>query len=136
VVGLTKAAAKELYGYGITCNAFSPWAKTRASYGLDTYDLALKQEQSVWVNKKFSLPVDATPSPEQIVPFLIYLSTDAAANISASVFNLGGNDIDLYAEPVVEKSLVKFGEPWTLEELMQQAPRVLFAGYKSPAELD
>lgn len=136
VVGLTKAAAKELYRYGITCNAFAPWAKSRASYGLDTYDLALKQDQSVWIDKKFSLPVDETPAPERIVPFLIYLCTDEAAKVSASVFNLGGNDIDLYAEPVVEKSLVKFGDPWTLEELRQQAPRSLLAGYKSPADVE
>src|SRR5208282_1122246 len=105
---------------GITCNAFAPWAMSRASYGLDTYDLALKQDQSVWIDKKFSLPVDETPAPERIVPFLIYLCTDDAAKVSASVFNLGGNDIDLYAEPVVEKSLVKYGDPWTLEELRQQ----------------
>jgi 3-oxoacyl-[acyl-carrier protein] reductase len=136
VVGLTKAAAKELYHHGITCNAFSPWAKTRASYELDTYDLALKEGESVWMDKKYSLPLDATPSPEHIVPFLIYLCTDAASKISGSVFNLGGNDIDLYAEPIVEKSLVKFGDPWTLDELMQQAPRVLFAGYRSPADLE
>ncbi|MGD9143510.1 MAG: SDR family NAD(P)-dependent oxidoreductase, partial [Dehalococcoidia bacterium] len=38
VVGLTKAVAIELYSYGITCNAFSPWARTRASYELDTYN--------------------------------------------------------------------------------------------------
>ena len=136
VNGLTKAAAKELYRYGITCNAFAPWAKTRASYGLDTYDLVLKQDQSVWIDKKFSLPLDATPSPERIVPFLIYLCTDAAAKVSGSVFNLGGNDIELYAEPVIEKSLVKYGDPWTVEELIQQAPRSLFAGYKSPADVE
>lgn len=136
VNGLTKAAAKELYRYGITCNAFAPWAKTRASYGLDTYDLVLKQDQSVWIDKKFSLPLDATPSPERIVPFLIYLCTDAAAKVSGSVFNLGGNNIELYAEPVIEKSLVKYGDPWTVEELIQQVPRALFAGYKSPADIE
>ena len=136
VNGLTKAAAKEVYRYGITCNAFAPWAKTRASYGLDTYDLVLKQDQSVWIDKKFSLPLDATPSPERIVPFLIYLCTDEAGKVSGSVFNLGGNDIELYAEPVIEKSLVKYGDPWTVEELIQQAPRSLFAGYKSPADVE
>lgn len=135
VVGLTKAAAKELYRSGITCNAFSPWAKTRASYGLDTFDLALEKGQSVWVDKKFKLPLDATPDPGLVVPFLIYLCTDAAAQVSASVFNLGGNDIDLYAEPVIEKRLTKYGGSWTLEELMEQAPISLFAGYKSPADL-
>ncbi|MGD0659557.1 MAG: SDR family NAD(P)-dependent oxidoreductase [Syntrophorhabdales bacterium] len=135
VVGLTKAAAKELYRFGITCNAFAPFAKTRASYGLDTYDLILKQDQSVWVDKKFSKPLDTTPGPERIVPFLVYLCTDAAAKVSASVFNLGGNTIDLYAEPVIEKSLIKHGDAWTLEELMEEAPKSILAGYKSPADM-
>jgi len=136
VVGLTKAAAKELFRFGITCNAFAPWALTRASYGLDTYDLVLKQDESVWIDKKFTLPVEATPSPERIVPFLVYLCTDSGAKVSASVFNLGGNRIDLYAEPVIEKSLVKYGDAWTLEELMEQAPRSILAEYKSPADIE
>jgi 3-oxoacyl-[acyl-carrier protein] reductase len=136
VVGLTKAAAKELFRFGITCNAFAPWALTRASYGLDTYDLVMKQDESVWIDKKFTLPVDATPGPERLVPFLIYLCTDSGAKVSASVFNLGGNRIDLYAEPVIEKSLVKYGDAWTLEELMEQAPRSILAEYKSPADIE
>jgi hypothetical protein len=100
---------------------------------LDIYDSVLKEGQSVWVDKRFALPLDATPSPDRIVPFLVYLCTDAAAKISGSVFSLAGNSIDLYGEPVVERSLVKYGDPWTLEELMEQAPRSIFAGYKSPA---
>ncbi len=136
VVGLTKAAAKELYRFGITCNAFSPWARTRASYGLDTYDLALRKDESVWIEKKPTLSAEATPRPERIVPFLIYLCTDAAAKVSASVFNLAGNEIALYSEPVIEKSLFKVGEPWTLEELMKEAPRSLLAGYRSPADIE
>ena len=35
VVGLTRAAAIELRRFGITCNAFGPFAKTRAAYELD-----------------------------------------------------------------------------------------------------
>jgi hypothetical protein len=103
---------------------------------LDTYDLTVGEDQSVWVDKKLTMPLEATPSPDRVVPFLLYLCTDAASRVSASVFNLGGNNIDLYAEPVIERRLAKFGDPWTLEELMQQVPRSLLAGYKSPAELD
>ncbi len=135
VVGLTKAAAIELYASGITCNAFSPFAKTRAAFGLDTYDLVSKKEQSVWIDEKFSFPLELTPEPERLVPFLIYLCTDKAAKVSGSVFTVAGNSINLYSEPTPEKTLVKFGDPWTLDELMEQAPRGLFAGYKSPADV-
>lgn len=136
VVGLTKAVAKELFQYGITCNAFSPFAKTRAAYELTAYDEAVSAEKSPWMDRKFSFPLDMTPGPEYIAPFVIYLATDAAAKISGSVFNVGGNGIGLYSEPEIARSLMKSGnEPWTIEELTQQAPRGLFNDYHPPADV-
>jgi 3-oxoacyl-[acyl-carrier protein] reductase len=135
VVGLTKAVAMELYPYGVTCNAFAPHARTRASFELATYDMAVSEKESPWMDRKYSFSLEQTPGPDYLVPFLIYLATDAAAKISGSVFNVGGNHIGLYSDPEIAKSLVKFGDPWTLDELLQQAPRGLFMGYRSPAEL-
>jgi 3-oxoacyl-[acyl-carrier protein] reductase len=75
-----------------------------------------------------------TPGPEYIAPFICYLASDAGANISGSVFSLGGNSIGMYSEPQLANNLTKYdNKPWTVEELMQQAPRGLLAGYKSPA---
>jgi 3-oxoacyl-[acyl-carrier protein] reductase len=136
VVGLTKAVAMELYQYGITCNAFAPHARTRASFELATYDSAVSQEESPWMDRKFSFSLNQTPSPDQLVPFLVYLATDEAAEISGSVFNVAGNHIGLYSDPEIVRSILKFGGPWTNEELMQQAPRGLFMGYRSPANLE
>jgi 3-oxoacyl-[acyl-carrier protein] reductase len=136
VNGLTKAAAKELRQFGITCNAFAPWAKTRASFELETYDMAVGKEESPWLDRKFAKKLAATPSPDDVVPFLVFLCTDAAARVSGSVFFVGGNDVTLYSEPVPEKSLSKFGDRWTVDELMQQAPRALLTGYHSPADLE
>jgi 3-oxoacyl-[acyl-carrier protein] reductase len=135
VNGLTKAAAKELLQFGITCNAFAPWAKTRASYELETYDMAVSAEDSPWLDRRLAKKIETTPTPDYVVPFLVFLCTDAAAKVSGSVFFVGGNDVSLYSEMTPEKSLTKPGEPWTVDELMQQAPRALFTGYKSPAEL-
>jgi 3-oxoacyl-[acyl-carrier protein] reductase len=136
VVGLTRAVAKELYPYGITCNAFSPFARTRAAVELAAYDMAVSAEESPWMDRKFSFPYEMTPPPEHLAPFVTYLATDAAAKISGSVFNVAGNNIGLYSDPVMTRSLVKHGDPWTMEELMQAAPRGLFMGYHSIAELD
>lgn len=135
VVGLTRAVAKELYQYGITCNAFSPFARTRAAVELAAYDMAVNEEESPWMDRKFAFPLDQTPGPEHIAPFVTYLATDAAANISGSVFNVAGNGIGLYSEPEIVRNLVKVGDPWTVDELMQQAPRGLFMGYRSIADL-
>jgi 3-oxoacyl-[acyl-carrier protein] reductase len=37
VVGLTRASARELWPYGITCNAFAPFARTRAAFELKAH---------------------------------------------------------------------------------------------------
>jgi 3-oxoacyl-[acyl-carrier protein] reductase len=138
VVGLTKAAAIELRKYNITCNCFSPFAKTRASYELDAYPATVNKEDIPFVfdNMKFGEDMmKMTPGPEYVAPFVCYLASDAGANISGSVFTLGGSTISLYSEPVNSHSITKFGEgPWTMEELMQQVPRGLLQGYKNPAE--
>lgn len=140
VVGLTKAVAIELYSYGITCNAFSPWAKTRASYEMDTYNETVDEEDSPFLRKMPAMPggrtmTDITPSPEYIAPFVVYLATDAASKISGSVFTLGGNTVSMYSEPIHSHNMTKYDiKPWTLEEIAQQAPRALFMGYHSIAK--
>jgi 3-oxoacyl-[acyl-carrier protein] reductase len=136
VVGLTKAVAIELREHGITSNAFSPFAKTRADYELRTYSEVAEAADSPWVGHRSGIgPGFVSPTPDYIAPFICYLCTDAAAGISGSVFALGGNGIGLYSEPVIARNITKFGEgPWTLDEIIQQAPRGLFTGYQSPAE--
>jgi 3-oxoacyl-[acyl-carrier protein] reductase len=129
VVGLTRAVATELYEYGITCNAFSPYARTRASWELNAYQMAVDESRNPSLNKK-TMPWELTPSPDEMGPFLVYLASDEAANISGSVFNVGGAGVGIYAEPDIKRTITKFGGSWTVEELKQQVPRALLAGYK------
>lgn len=137
VVGLTRAAAIELSPHGITCNAFAPFAMTRASFELEAHNLAATPEQSAWMDKKYSFPLAVTPSPEHIVPFVTYLVTDAASKINGSVFNVGGNNIGLWSEPEIARSLTKYSDtPWTVDEIIQQAPRSLLNGYRNTVDLD
>jgi 3-oxoacyl-[acyl-carrier protein] reductase len=130
---LTKAVAIELWQYGITCNAISPFAKTRASYELEGMAEAV-EDGKVWVSGSGMKMLDITPGPEYIAPFTVYLASDAAASISGAVFNLGGNGIGMYSEPIIAKTLTKFDtKPWTQEELARQVPQGLLQGYKSMA---
>jgi 3-oxoacyl-[acyl-carrier protein] reductase len=137
VIGLTKAVAIEMHQHGITCNAFSPWALTRASYELDTYSKVVDKEDKPFILEMPAMAGDMmkiTPSPDCIAPFLCYLASDAGANISGSVFSVGGNSIGLYSESLLTINMTKFDkEPWTMEELMQQVPRGVLIGYRNPA---
>lgn len=134
VVGLTRAVAIELFPYNITCNAFSPFAATRASIDLEAAHLVKSDRKKAMAGLP-QFTYEQTPPPEAIAPFLTYLCTDAAKDVSGSVFSLAGNSIARYSEPVEIASITKFApEFWTQEELEMAAPRGLFAGYSSIAD--
>lgn len=131
VLGLTWSVAQEVYKYGITCNAFAPAARTRAAYELDSYIKVVGKENSPMGYSTVSI-MAVSPPPEDLAPFVAYLSTEEAANISGSVFFIGGNSINMYGELKMEKTLMKYGDRWTVDELKQQVPGML-RGYRSPA---
>ncbi|MDD5338720.1 MAG: SDR family NAD(P)-dependent oxidoreductase [Dehalococcoidales bacterium] len=138
VVGLTKAVAIEMWKHNITCNCVSPFAKTRSAYDLSAYPSTVPKEDNPFVTEGMAFNdsfINITPTPDYIAPFVCYLASDAAAKISGSIFNIGGNTVNLYSEATMAFTLTKLdSKPWTMEELLQQAPRGLFAGYHAPAE--
>jgi 3-oxoacyl-[acyl-carrier protein] reductase len=125
VVGLTRAVAKELYQYGITCNAFAPHARTRAAFELTAYDEAVTEAESPWMDRKYAFPLENTPSADDLVPFVAYLASDETAEINGMVFSVVGSSIGVYSEPEISRTLIKYGGRWTIDEIRQQAPRGL-----------
>ncbi len=128
VVGLTRGAAIELAEYGITCNAFGPWARTRAAYELDARDEISDFKTCIFpsVIPKY----EDTPGPEEVVPFLVWLASDEAKDVSGSVFTLAGNQIIWHYEPVERKVISKTGG-WTVDEVFEAMPRDFLMGYQS-----
>ncbi len=131
VVGLTYAVAQEVYQYGITCNAFAPDGLTRASFELSAYEMANSEEKGPWVFDNFKLPLANSPSPDDLAPFICYLSTDDAAGISGSVFFVGGQGVCLYSEMEIQSAITKYGGRWTVDELKQQVPMGLMRMFQS-----
>jgi 3-oxoacyl-[acyl-carrier protein] reductase len=131
VVGLTYAVAQEVYSYGITCNAFAPDAFTRASFELSAYEMSQPKEKGPWVYDNFKLPLANSPSPDDLAPFICYLVTNDAANISGSVFFVGGQGVSLYSESETQSSITKYGGRWTVDELKGQVPRGLMGRFRS-----
>jgi 3-oxoacyl-[acyl-carrier protein] reductase len=138
VVGLTKAVAIEMWKHNITANCISPFAKTRSAYDLDVYPSTVAKEDIPFVGEFMASGesfINFTPTPDFAAPFICYLASDAAAKVSGSIFQVGGNTVSMYSEAILSHNITKFeNKPWTMEELQKQAPRGLFAGYKSPAE--
>jgi NAD(P)-dependent dehydrogenase (short-subunit alcohol dehydrogenase family) len=132
VVGLTRSLARELGRYGITCNAYAPTASTRFSASEDIQAGFKKRYESGLMTKERFEELTNLPSPETVAPFIVYLCTDAAADINGQVFDVTGNNIALYSEPVKKKTITKQTGIWTVEELVKQMPQLL-EGYRNPA---
>jgi 3-oxoacyl-[acyl-carrier protein] reductase len=133
VVGLTRGAAIELRPHGITVNCFAPYALTRASYELEAAKATY--EKSILTEGKSFIELGATPGPEYVAPFVIYLASDKSEKVSGATFIVGGNMVGLYSMPAPEKMLFKQApEKWDIGELFERAETELFADYKSIAD--
>jgi len=133
VVGLTRGVAREVGGYGVTCNAYAPWAATRMTANLEAKALYKKRyEMGVWTREQYEAAMNM-PEPEIVAPLLVYLCTDEAADINGQVFDVFENSIAIYSEPAKEKAIHKEKGLWTIEELIELVPEVLLEEYKNPA---
>ena len=128
---MTFAVAQEVYSFGITCNAFAPDARTRASFELSAFEMSMPQGQGPWVFDNFKLPLDKSPSPDDLAPFICFLSTEEAGHISGSIFFVGGQGVSLYSEAEIQSTITKYGGRWTVDELKQQVPRGLMGRFRS-----
>ncbi|MFC1593071.1 SDR family NAD(P)-dependent oxidoreductase [Candidatus Omnitrophota bacterium] len=133
IVGLTRACAQELGRYGVTCNAYAPTAATRFTLSEETVAGFKKRYESGLITKeRFDILMNL-PSPDTVCPFIIYLCSDAGANVNGQVFDTTGGEISHYSNPIKEKVIHKDEGLWTVEELTEQVPKVLLEGYQNPA---
>jgi 3-oxoacyl-[acyl-carrier protein] reductase len=133
LVGLTRAVAREVGRYGVTCNAYAPTAATRFTLSDDIVAGFKKRYEAGLLTKERFEELTNPPSPETVGPFIVYLCSEEAADINGQVFDVTGGDIAIYSEPVKKKTITRKQGMWTVEELIEQVPRVLLEGYKNPA---
>jgi 3-oxoacyl-[acyl-carrier protein] reductase len=134
VVGLTRGVANEMWKYGVMCNAFSPWARTRASFELTAFSMLWRGDKTLDRKSQNVAMFEMTPDPEDLGPIMAYLSSDLAAGISGTVFNIGGNSIGIHEDPEIKATIDKYGDRWTIDELKKEIPRHLLTNYHSRCE--
>lgn len=127
-MGLSMGAACEYFNDGITVNIFSPWARTRAAYEADH---TFHGTSAVEGLKSFPKAAN-TPDPEAIAPFLLYLCTEDAKDVTGTIFTIAGNRISRHQFPIMTHTITKQDkEYWTVEELRRSAPFYLLNGYEN-----
>ena len=120
IVGLTRKVARDMGQYGVTCNCIRPSAGTR---------LTLSEEM-----RKARPDVIAKferMKPEGIAPLVVWLASEDASDVNGRTFYVEMGRIGLYAEPVLEKQLLK-ADGWTVDELFISLPPTLIGDLVNP----
>lgn len=102
IYGLTLVWGMELKKYGITCNAIAPMAKTRM-----TEDIAVVPESL---------------SPEMVAPFVLFLASDLAKDITGRIFGVHGTHIFEYKMEMTDG--VKKEGIWKPAEILEKMDEI------------
>ena len=134
IVGLTLAVAKETSKYGVTVNAVAPRARTRLT--TTTFENSNRSGEFKTVEGVF----DAM-DPSNIAPFVTFLATGAASEITGQTFIVYGGIVAHVRMPYLSDMIVKQGK-WTVEELsdavgglFKEVPANSFEGPRGYARL-
>jgi NAD(P)-dependent dehydrogenase (short-subunit alcohol dehydrogenase family) len=126
VFGLMQSLASQGSVYGITANCISPEAYTRlVDWSRPLYDEFLRQGT---IDQALYDTLDGIPPPDFVAPIVAYLGTDAAAGVTARVFEVRGNRVGLWQGPVEARMAFRESEPlepWTVDELATVVPSLL-----------
>jgi len=120
VVGFSYGLAAELKEYGITCNAFAPSAKTRASVDMEIHNQTEKERCTISGGPGISY--DGTEPPEAFAEFITWLCGEGGKDVTGEVFMTLGRMIARYGLPKLEKRMMTDGDCWTLDEVKEKAP--------------
>ena len=136
IVGLTRTCALDLGRYGATVNAIRPRAGTRLTLSPEMEEArarrqAAREQRGETEAAQAATGVDAL-DPDLVAPLVVYLCTDAAANVNGRDFLVGGDEISLMSLPARERTIQREGG-WTLDAIERVFPRTLGAGLTNPA---
>ncbi|MGW0856106.1 SDR family NAD(P)-dependent oxidoreductase [Streptomyces sp. NPDC002690] len=127
VVSLTYELAWELDSDGITVNAIAPFALTRMTEDAKQRDAALVAAGAM--SERRLKAKEARADAGMVAPIVVYLASDAAAEVTGCVFRAGGGKIGLYSHPVETRTVFRDEEsgPWSYDELADLLPRTVLA---------
>jgi len=134
IVGFTRTVARDMGRYGVTCNAIRPGAGTRLTLSPEMEDARKRRAERIAAGQEpdASRGTGMAMDPDDIAPFVVWLATDAAADVNGYDFAVRGGHIGLYSQPTEIKIIDKDGR-WTLDELGRLAPMSPAADLVNPS---
>jgi NAD(P)-dependent dehydrogenase (short-subunit alcohol dehydrogenase family) len=123
IASMAIAAARELAAYGVRVNAISPSARTRLT------EQTFETDQRSGTTSDF----DAM-DPENVAPWVTYLCTDAAKDISGQIFEVRGGLVQR-VEGWHRVAEISQQQRWSIDELEIRAKELLGDGPTGPPQM-
>jgi NAD(P)-dependent dehydrogenase (short-subunit alcohol dehydrogenase family) len=137
IAGLTRTVAREQGRFGIRCNMIRPRASVNTGggeWGRQVFRKWLPMAKALgryWIGDRGLWGLNRTAHPEQVAEFVVWLCTDAAANINGRSFFVAGEEIGLWSEPELIRNLARPGG-WDLDSLDSFARDAMTADLTNP----
>jgi len=116
IITMTLVLARELQRYGVTVNVIAPRARTPMTES----------------NPKFTKPEEGFDKydPANVSPFVAFLASDAAGDISGQAFIVLGDQVHRMQPTTILATVTAGQKQWTIDELID-AKDSLLAGAPS-----
>src|SRR5499425_555463 len=131
IIGLSWSTANAMAKYNVTSNAIMPSGATRM---IDSTPRGKKifEETGKWPSEQ---AVGTERDPDNVAPIVVYLASDAAANVNGQVFHARGFGYTLLAQPHAVRH-IKHQRRWDPEELTKVFPETLGGNLKVPPSIE
>jgi NAD(P)-dependent dehydrogenase (short-subunit alcohol dehydrogenase family) len=111
ILGLTYSTANSMQKYGVTCNAIFPGAATRMT---DTIPAGRMPGATVSSEDAANSPMN----PANVVPIIVYLASDEAADVTGQCFGASGYKISRYTHMKPDRVVMNQG-PWDIDQVFK-----------------